>query len=180
MLRHFLCVLGLWSCLLAPASAVNVLSIDEARQQMFPGATAWVDLPAAALTRAVRDVGRDPQVSMVAAHLVFLRVMQGDVPLGYFVTDSVIGKFEKIDYAVGLNADGTVRSVRVLKYRESHGHEVAEFDWLAQYEGGSAATAFRVGRDIDGITGATLSAVHLSDGVRRVTRILAALRAAGN
>jgi Na+-translocating ferredoxin:NAD+ oxidoreductase RnfG subunit len=176
---RFLLTLVLLALLAGPVHAVQVMDEPAARAQMFPQATGWELVPAAAITRAQRELGRDPAVTLVAAHFVVHRVMNGEALLGYFVTDQVIGKFEKIDYAAALNAEGVVTSVRILKYRESHGHEVAGLDWLAQFEGGDATAKFKVGRDIDGITGATLSCVHMAEGMRRVTRLVAALRAGG-
>jgi Na+-translocating ferredoxin:NAD+ oxidoreductase RnfG subunit len=92
----------------------------------------------------------------------------GDKALGYFVTDSVIGKFELINYAVGLNATGEITGVEILTYRESHGYEVRNKPWRAQFLGKSAKSALRVGDDINNISGATLSCTHLTDGIRRI------------
>jgi len=163
----------------ADSRPVQVASALAVRAEWFPAAGDWSAVPPAALAKAQRDLSRDPHVTLVAARFVVERLQQDGQTAGYFVTDQVIGKFEKIDYAVALAADGSVRAVRVLKYRESHGHEVAEPGWLAQFAGRTAQDPLKAGRDIDGITGATLSVVHLSEGVRRVTRLVAALRAAG-
>lgn len=148
----------------------------DAQALMFPQATATVPVDAASVQRATRELQKDYQVTLAAANFVVMRVMQGDVQVGWFVTDQVIGKFEKIDYAVGLDLPGNVSRVEVVRYRESHGHEVAERKWLAQFEGATAVSPLKAGKDIDGISGATLSVVHVSEGVRRVVRLIAALR----
>lgn len=179
MFRSFMSAAVLWACLAGPVSAAVLLSADDARARAFPSATAWEAVPAAALATARRALSRDPQVTLSAANFIVWRAMDGDALLGYFVTDQVIGKFEKIDYATSLDAEGRVREVQVLAYRESHGHEVAEPAWLAQFTGRDAASPLKAGRDVDGITGATLSVVHLSEGIRRVTRLVPLLQAAG-
>lgn len=165
---------------LVPAHAVRVSSEPDVRAEFFPEATGWLAMPASVVETARRDISRDAQVTLAAARFAVWRVMQGDQVAGYFVTDQVIGKFQKIDYAVALDAEGSVRGVRVLQYRESHGHEVAEHAWLAQFVGRTAKDSLKPGRDVDGITGATLSVVHMAEGVRRVTRLVVALKSAGN
>lgn len=152
------------------------MSEADAQALMFPQATATVAVDKASVQRATRELQKDYQVTLVAANFAVMRVMQGDTQVGWFVTDQVIGKFEKIDYAVGLDMAGNVSRVEVVRYRESHGHEVAERKWLAQFEGATAASPLKGGKDIDGISGATLSVVHVSEGVRRVVRLIAALR----
>ena len=87
---------------------------------------------------------------------------------GWFVVDEVVGKHEMITYAVGIDAAGTVRQIAVLEYQESYGSEVAEMQWRQQFVGKSAASPLKLERDIDNIAGATLSAKHLTDGVKRV------------
>lgn len=174
---RYLLVLAL-ACLSVAASARTVRQMTEADAQllMFPQATAVQDVPRPVITQAVRELQKDFEVTLVAANFVVRRMQAGDTDAGWFVTDQVIGKFEKIDYAVALDAAGNVMRVEILRYRESHGHEVAERGWLARFEGATATSPLKVGKDIDGISGATLSAVHVSEGVRRITRLVAALR----
>ena len=92
---------------------------------------------------------------------------------GWFIVDEVVGKHEMITYAVALNADGSVRRVEVLEYRESYGYEVADAKWLGQFDGKTAASSLHLGQDIQNISGATLSSKHLTDGVKRVLTMYA-------
>jgi hypothetical protein len=87
---------------------------------------------------------------------------------GYFFFDHVIGKHLYIDYTVALEADGRVRRVDILAYRESYGGEVTDAGWLAQFVGKTSHSALQVNSDIRGISGATLSSTHLTEGVKRV------------
>jgi Na+-translocating ferredoxin:NAD+ oxidoreductase RnfG subunit len=95
------------------------------------------------------------------------------------VSDAVVGKFELIGYAVGLDADGSVRQVEILSYRESHGHEIRLPAWRRQFVGKTAAAPIRIGDDISNISGATLSCQHVTGGVRRIVAVVAAARRAG-
>ena len=165
---------------LAPAGAlaVDYMTAEQAQKRMFPEATAFElrDLPLdAALAQQLAAAGVKPQAQRLPVRLA----RQGGAALGYVVVDEVIGKFERITYAVGVNADGSVRQVEVLSYRESHGHEIRLPAWRKQFVGKTAASPLQVGDDIANISGATLSCTHVTDGVRRVVVWLDLLRRAG-
>jgi Na+-translocating ferredoxin:NAD+ oxidoreductase RnfG subunit len=99
--------------------------------------------------------------------------------LGFVVTDDVLGKVELISYAVGIALDGSVKQIEILAYRESHGFEVRLPAWRRQFVGKGGSAALRVGEDIANISGATLSCVHVTDGVRRIVAVVALARRAG-
>ena len=129
----------------SPAYAVQYLSIDAAQKLAFPSAN-----------RFVENGGQT------------WKAQAGDKLLGLFVLDHVIGKHLYIDYAVALDTSGRVMRVEILQYRESYGGEVREAGWLAQFVGKGSGSALRVGSDIRNISGATLSSLHLTEGVKRV------------
>lgn len=157
------------------AHAKVYLSVEQAQKDMF-GATALKPVPVA-LTPAQQDHLKDASsVSYPFQGNRIWRAADG----GWFVVDEVVGKHEMITYAVGINADGTVRRVEVLEYRETYGYEVAADGWLKQFVGKSADSQIRLGKDIENVSGATLSSKHLTDGVRRVMTLYASvLRALG-
>ena len=94
--------------------------------------------------------------------------LAGDRLIGYFFVDHVIGKHLYIDYSVALGADGRVRRVEILTYRESYGFEVANAGWLAQFAGKTSGSALEINSDIRNISGATLSSRHVTEGVKRI------------
>jgi uncharacterized protein with FMN-binding domain len=126
---------------IAPASATIYLTVEQAQQIIFPGTTF---LPAG-----------QPGV---------FRTSNG----GYVIIDRVIGKHESIKFAVGIDANGTIKQIEILEYSESYGYEVREASWRAQFVGKSAASALQLNVDINNISGATLSSRHLTEGVRRI------------
>jgi hypothetical protein len=137
---------ALLASLTSPTYAVQYLTVEAAQKLAFPSATRFV--PA--------EGGRA------------WRAFAGDRLLGLFVVDHVIGKHLYIDYAVALDASGRIHRVDILQYRESYGGEVREPAWLAQFVGKSSASPLRVGQDIRNISGATLSAHHVTEGVKRI------------
>lgn len=162
---------------LAPVAAQagnDDLTIREAQRLLFPQATQFIaqDKDVTAAWRKAAAAGS--MENFGAMRLVIREARNGDTLLGYLVTDEVIGKFEKIDYAVALGTDGAVRRIEILKYREKHGQEVKRRQWLDQFAGRDGSALLKLEQDIDNITGATLSCAHLTDGVRRITRVFAA------
>ncbi len=74
-----------------------------------------------------------------------------------------IGKVEPITLGVVV-AQGHIEAIKVLTYRESRGSEIRFPFFMDQYRGAGVDSETRLDRNIDGISGATLS-------VRAATRL---------
>ena len=85
-------------------------------------------------------------------------------PMGYMLIDHIIGKSFPITFMTVLNVDGTVRDVEILVYREPRGWEVRFPSFMSQFFGMNAQSDFR---DINSITGATLSVRAITKGVKK-------------
>ena len=129
---------------LPAAHATTYLTIAQAQQVLFPGATF-----------TPFDVKRKEQVWRASG-------------AGWFIVDDVLGKHELITYAVGLDPQGRVRGIEILAYRESHGGEIRDPGWRLQFAGKTARDPLQLDRDIRNISGATLSCRHVTDGVKRI------------
>lgn len=156
----------------APAFATQYLTPEQAQKLMFPEADAFKPQPLALDAAQMRQV---EQLSGLQARSVQWRVVgayKADKLLGYMVLDDVVGKFELISYAVGLNPDASIRQVEILTYRESHGGEVRLPAWRKQFVGKTAkGGGLSVGAGVANISGATLSCTHVTDGVRRIAAV---------
>lgn len=152
----------------APAFAVQYLTVEQAQQVLFPDAARFVARPLHLTAEQARAVEKYARVSMRAAEQPVWRVEAAGRQLGWFVLDEVYGKHEFITYAVALDASGAVTGVEILDYRETHGGEVRQPAWRAQFTGKRYGAGLRLGEEIRNISGATLSCKHLSEGVRRV------------
>lgn len=89
----------------------------------------------------------------------------------WLIIDQVLGKHEMITYAVGLNADGSVKQIEILEYNESYGSQVNNKSWKNQFVGKNINTPLILNQDIQNISGATLSSKHITDGVRRIVNL---------
>ena len=165
---------------LAPASvfATDYLSADQAAKLMFPDAERFEAREVTLDADQLRKLDAQGVRARSARWPVRVALRAG-AALGFVVVDDVIGKFELITYAVGINTDGAVRQVEVLSYRESHGHEIRLPAWRRQFVGKAVGAPLRVGEDIANISGATLSCQHVTDGVRRIVAVVDLARRSG-
>lgn len=139
------------------------VTLENVQQGIFPNLK-LVQTPVV-ISDAVREKMQDAssvRQFFKADHIY--KTEKGD----WLIIDEVVGKHEMIKYAVGINADGTVRQIEIMDYVESYGYEVNELKWRSQFVGKTAASPIKLNKDIDNISGATLSSKHLSDGVKRV------------
>lgn len=93
---------------------------------------------------------------------------KGKDTAGYGIVDDVRGKSRDITYMVVLKPGGTVASVEILVYRESHGGEVATSAFREQFVGKKPGDPMSAGRDIRTISGATISSRSVTAGVAKL------------
>jgi len=160
------------------AFAVDYMTAEAAAKLMFAEADRfelqdWL-LDAAQL-QAIAALGVKPRSARWQLRLAY----KGKVLLGVLVADEVLGKFELISYAVGVGADGRLRGLEILAYRESHGHEIRSAAWRKQFVGKAQGAPIKLGEDIANISGATLSCSHVTDGVKRIVTVVEQARRSG-
>jgi electron transport complex protein RnfG len=154
--------------MVAPAFAVDYLSVEQAQGLLMPGADRFVEQPVH-LRSEQRDAIRERAGVRQRndTQMVWRGEHEGQF-LGWFILDEVIGKHEFITYAAAISPQGSVLGIEILSYRETHGGQVREESWRANLEGKTLADPLRLGQDIPNISGATLSCRNLVDGVRRL------------
>ena len=160
--RMFITAMIVVGLISGAAYARTYLSIQDAQKLMFPNSK---------LTR-VPVMFTDAQLEVIRDRSGVREPEKGDqiwhaANGGWFMIQQVVGKHEMITYAIGINPDGSVKHIEILEYVESYGYEVAEQNWLKQLYGKTVANNFKLGKDVDSISGATLSCKHLVDGVKR-------------
>jgi hypothetical protein len=154
------------------AYAAQYMTIGQAQRAAFPAAGAFQ--PAEPRPDGLRRIGAPPGWSPK-----IWRAVAGEQTLGWLLVDRVIGKSELITYALALDAGGTVKTVEILDYHESHGGEIRLAGWRKQFVGKTAADPVQLNKDIRNISGATLSCRHVTEGVQRLLSLYeAALRPA--
>jgi len=84
--------------------------------------------------------------------------------------------FEYFDYFIIFDKDLTVKKIRVYNYQATHGHEVSGKGWLKQFIGYSGEKKLEYGKNIDSISGATISANAITYNVQESHRYLDLLK----
>ena len=77
------------------------------------------------------------------------------------------GKEGPIRVGVVLAKDGKVEKVFILSFDEERGKPAAEQTFLKQYVGKGPDSKLKVGDDVDGITGATITSKAVTEAVRK-------------
>jgi hypothetical protein len=150
------------------AHATVYFSADAVRHQLFPSSDRFVDAGVTLTTAQVRAIASRTRTRVRSNTVPIWRAMHRDTLLGHVIIDQVLGKHEYITYAVALDERDVVRQIEVMEFRETYGDEIRNGRWRAQFDGKHEGDALQVGRDIVNISGATLSCVHITDGVRRL------------
>jgi Na+-translocating ferredoxin:NAD+ oxidoreductase RnfG subunit len=150
----------------APAHAKVFHSRSEALEIAFPEADRVEDE-----TVVLDDAQTDRIQSLARSELEsrLVRIYRGfkdDRLLGYAVIDIHNVRTLPEAFLVVLSPEGSVRSLRVLAF-----HEPLEYmpsaRWYGQFAQKSLSQPLRLGSDVHGIVGATLSARATTRGVRR-------------
>ncbi len=87
--------------------------------------------------------------------------------VGVAIIDVEPGKWGPVEFFIALDLEATVRKVRVMSYQEKRGRPIARLSFLRQYRGKSSKSRLRVGRDITGISGATISSICATFAVKK-------------
>lgn len=82
------------------------------------------------------------------------------------------GTSEYFDYFILFDCNKSIRSVRVFNYQATHGAEVTTPGWLRQFVGYRGEKTLRAGKEIDVISGATVSVDALVEDVQLRTKML--------
>ena len=154
---------------LAPASivvAADYLSLDAAQKAVYPEADAFqewvVKQTPEQINALLAQAGPQPPHGTIR---IFKATRNGTL-LGHVFIDEVIGRENLITYAIGIDADGALRNLEIMSYRESHGGEIKNPAWRAQFDGRDSLGQLQFRTDIKNISGATLSSEHITQGVR--------------
>lgn len=79
---------------------------------------------------------------------------------------------EYFDYFIVYNANFSVETIKVYNYQASYGHEISARGWLKQFEGFAGKNSLEVGKNIDAISGATISVYAITEDVKWKTKQL--------
>lgn len=174
--RHSIAALALaLGCLLLwsrPANAEVYFSVRDLLADQFKSSerVTFVHVKPTAAQRAHlqqrtgRTLAKDDYVFYVAT-------THGKVD-GYALFDEERGQHELIGFGTFFDADGRVTRVEVTAYREPYGDGIRGERFRKQFVGRSAHSTFAPEKDIDAVSGATISSRSMCAGVERASALL--------
>lgn len=166
--------LTLWAGALAPSPAAaetfytvpQLLSEHFAKSERVSFEKVGLDGPQRA--RIEQRLGRSLAKS---GYTFYVASTRGKVD-GYALFDEERGQHELISFATFFDAAGEITRVEVVAYREPYGDGIRAERFRRQFVGRRAASGFRPNKDIDAISGATISSRSMCAGVKRASVLL--------
>ena len=163
MKTRFLLLAAAPVAIVSPAWSTVYLTVPQAQSLLFPGGGLTADFRTLTPEQA-KAIRARSGVNVLSKGVKLWRAPDG----GALIVDEVVGKHEFIPFAVALDPSGAVRAVEILEYRETYGGQVRDPAWRAQFVGKRDGAPLALGKDIRNNSGGTLSARHITDGVKRL------------
>jgi Na+-translocating ferredoxin:NAD+ oxidoreductase RnfG subunit len=165
--------------MIAPAPVVagqSYLSEADAPRAIFPegsvSARKTLDLTDADIVALSKALGRRVE----ARTYLYLEVKVDKGFVGYVFILDVIGESRPITFAIGVAADGALRDIQVMVYREPQGEAIQEKRFRKQFVGKRVKDPITLDKDIDAISGATISSRSATFAARKGLLLAEVLR----
>lgn len=100
------------------------------------------------------------------------KIFIGKKLIGYGLLDNVYGKSLPITFLVMYDNTGKILCSEIIKYREPYGGAIQSKEWNYQFKGKNMESDFVVGKDVSGISGATISVNSVTKGIKKLTLLL--------
>ena len=84
--------------------------------------------------------------------------------------EEAMGRFHHFTFVVFFDLKFKILLVRVLDYTEEHGVEITQKKWLQQFVGRVPGENLVFNKNIDGISGATISGNSITESIDRLLK----------
>jgi H+/Na+-translocating ferredoxin:NAD+ oxidoreductase subunit G len=161
--------------LLASAQEGIFLREEEAPKAVFPEGTSFdrkVIRSTEELKEKIRQRMGKTKTSVWEDSYVTFIAKKGETILGYAVIVEEIGKHRPITFIVGVGNDRKIKDAALMVYREAYGGEVRDRRFLQQYKGKELKDPLLPYRDIQNISGATLSVEAIGRGSKKALALV--------
>jgi len=122
----------------------------------------------------IDDINLDAYVGFTKVRLESIK--NNDEIIGFSTFASSKGKNDLFDYMVLFDNEMKIQQVVILIYRSSYGGEIMARYWLKQFIGKSNGENMEFEKDIDSISGATISAPEITKGIKSLSLLMTDLR----
>ena len=154
------------------------LKEDEAPKAVFPEADSFerkvVRLNEELKAKIQQKMGKT-KTSLWEDSYVMFTAKKGQTILGYAAIVEEIGKHRPITFIVGVGADHKIKDAALMVYREAYGGEVRDRRFVQQYKGKLLKDPLLPYRDIQNISGATMSVEAIGRGSKKALALIEAI-----
>jgi len=164
--------------LLASGQEGVFLKEEDAPKAVFPDANAFerkVIPSGEELKQKIQQRMGKTKTSLWEDSYVTFVAKKGEAILGYAVIVEEIGKHRPITFIVGVGNDRKIKDAALMVYREAYGGEVRDRRFLQQYKGKELKDTLLPYRDIQNISGATLSVEAIGRGSKKALALVDAV-----
>jgi Na+-translocating ferredoxin:NAD+ oxidoreductase RnfG subunit len=126
-------------------------------------------IEATAVTLPLED---SASVAVIHEGDVIVSLSRGGKCQGFLLSTRAKGRFDYFDYSVIFSADLSVQGIMVTAYRSTHGAGICNKKWLEQFKGYSGGE-IKLGKEVDSISGATISATSMVSDIQRCRYLMA-------
>ena len=95
----------------------------------------------------------------------FFKIEKENKLLGFAYLGKAPSKTDEFDYLILLDKNFIIAKTKVLVYREDYGGEIGSKRWLKQFIGKKSSDKLQYEKDIIAISGATISALAMTNAV---------------
>lgn len=106
-------------------------------------------------------------------------IKKGGSKVGYVYISQAEGRTETFDYAVVFDRNLTTEQVKMLDYRPPYGGAVASRFWLKQFANKGIEERFEFRKNVDSLSGATISATSIVDDMNLIKKNMVILHQQG-
>jgi Na+-translocating ferredoxin:NAD+ oxidoreductase subunit G len=164
----------LWLLQQPPVMGYTLLTREALISSYFPAVERVESVPFAPSPDVAAGIAATLGAPLPAVSYEILIGWSGGKPVSYAIIDEQLGQHEPITYAVLFDPAGKVQRVEIMVYREAYGDGVRAEPFRRQFVGRDAASPMRAGREIQFVSGSTISSRALTTGIRRDTVLIQA------
>ncbi|MFH1120212.1 MAG: FMN-binding protein [Bacteroidota bacterium] len=131
------------------------------------------------LEKLLLDAPEIEDTDVLNADGKWFAIREKGLTLGWLMADRIWGRHHEFEYVLIVDTSCKIINVSVLSYPDSHGFAVNGTEWLSGF-GGFSSDSFPVyGRNVDALSGSTISGTSLTESVSSSLRILKKLNESG-
>jgi hypothetical protein len=173
--RLFCFVVSLAHSLSATAQEGIFLKESEAPKAVFPEADSFerklVRSNDELKAKIQQRMGKTKTSLWEDSYVTFV-AKRGDTVIGHAAIVEEIGKHRPVTFIVGVGSDGKIKDAALMVYREAYGGEVRDRRFLQQYKGKQLKDPLLPYRDIQNISGATMSVEAIGRGSKKALALI--------